>query len=568
MNGTGSTSSTACGPVSSHTSSNAHPISNSSCMTVGIAAASSSSSVPPLHSSTHIASQSDRPPVTISAASNSNVDNSRTLTPPTSSGRSKQSQYPLQLQQQHPLSFDQMLLNALTSDAVAGSSSGVHYDSDYDTRVFTEFGSGRVGNGSDNMKEVAPSSGSKINNQINKSETVRKQARSHSRQTAADALGIAIDTRGIAVESRYRAHFMGAPNALREEDWVVQINSLATVVNCISKLRHTYVHSQMTMEIYQQTSNCSHSHSSSSKKSSHLSSSIEIIEQELTSCQRVYEQSLTEEVAAYVVWIYATQIEAILLAKLYNTSFNITGEEMEQRSGDQVLMNAARHCLGSTPAELQQMHQEQQLQPHSRGLSRSSTSTRSSNRNLKKTSGTGGSNVNEGADAVSEPASTATATASTAATVDLNGSNVSEQERNITGTLLEYSASKLSQSAYICLLQHLGELIATDLLDDLIYRKPFSEWGALLLHQEVLALVDYMVDLIDHTDPEHIHAVKSAFDTLMFALKVLTLDAPGDIRRYSIPSCLFDSEDSVRNILGRRVEFSKDAVAMVKLNFL
>lgn len=66
-------------------------------------------------------------------------------------------------------------------------------------------------------------------------------------------------------------------------------------------------------------------------------------------------------------------------------------------------------------------------------------------------------------------------------------------------------------------------------------------------------------------DPAHIRTVKATFDTLNLALKILTLDAPGDIRRYNINSAVL-SETQVRALLGRRVDFSKEAVKNVKLN--
>ena len=77
----------------------------------------------------------------------------------------------------------------------------------------------------------------------------------------------------------------------------------------------------------------------------------------------------------------------------------------------------------------------------------------------------------------------------------------------------------------------------------------------------------FMEHLVDHLDPIHVNTVKSTFVSLNLALKILTLDAPGDIRRYSISAETL-SEESVRKILYRRIDFSKDAVLKVKLNIL
>ena len=56
---------------------------------------------------------------------------------------------------------------------------------------------------------------------------------------------------------------------------------------------------------------------------------------------------------------------------------------------------------------------------------------------------------------------------------------------------------------------------------------------------------------------------------LQYACKILTLDAAADIRRYHFLleniSIFAKGEEEVRQILGKRVEFSKDAVNKVKL---
>jgi hypothetical protein len=90
--------------------------------------------------------------------------------------------------------------------------------------------------------------------------------------------------------------------------------------------------------------------------------------------------------------------------------------------------------------------------------------------------------------------------------------------------------------------------------------------------------------------------VKDAFSGLTWAMKVLTLDQPADIRRYFIPCAGKSdspqasttrsisnsnssssgglgtvtrlSEDRVRRLLCSRVEFSRDAAMKVKINFL
>ena len=73
-------------------------------------------------------------------------------------------------------------------------------------------------------------------------------------------------------------------------------------------------------------------------------------------------------------------------------------------------------------------------------------------------------------------------------------------------------------------------------------------------------------------------SVKDAFLPLTWALKVLTLDQPADIKKYVIPLGVTESgseenifsvgllsENKIRKIMGRRVDFSKDAVLKVKI---
>ncbi|KAJ1406165.1 hypothetical protein B484DRAFT_483298 [Ochromonadaceae sp. CCMP2298] len=107
--------------------------------------------------------------------------------------------------------------------------------------------------------------------------------------------------------------------------------------------------------------------------------------------------------------------------------------------------------------------------------------------------------------------------------------------------------------------------MASQLLTSLILDARFSEWGALLLHSEVLSASAYLSSLLDHLDPSLISAVAASLDKLHYALKILTLDAPGDIRRYTIPD--FFTEVEVRNIMARRVDFSKEAVRNVRITF-
>ena len=60
-------------------------------------------------------------------------------------------------------------------------------------------------------------------------------------------------------------------------------------------------------------------------------------------------------------------------------------------------------------------------------------------------------------------------------------------------------------------------------------------------------------------------SIRYVFSTLLWAVKILTFDAPGDIMAYSIPGDVLD-EEGARRILGRQLDFSPEAVTKVKIN--
>jgi hypothetical protein len=115
-----------------------------------------------------------------------------------------------------------------------------------------------------------------------------------------------------------------------------------------------------------------------------------------------------------------------------------------------------------------------------------------------------------------------------------------------------------------------------------------NEWGALLLYDQLTALVALVEDsalaLVDET-------VKHLFEPLLWALRVLTLDRPGDVKRSGLlPSgtsggtVLGDdsslrshrgggggwsgicSPEGVKRVLRRRADFSREAIDKLKLS--
>jgi hypothetical protein len=83
--------------------------------------------------------------------------------------------------------------------------------------------------------------------------------------------------------------------------------------------------------------------------------------------------------------------------------------------------------------------------------------------------------------------------------------------------------------------------------------------------------VNLVCEYLDELNTEDSADIKDALSQIKWAAKVLSLDQPGDIRRYNIqmsksqrPFKKLD-ETLVRAIMARRVDFSKDVVSKVKI---
>ena len=126
----------------------------------------------------------------------------------------------------------------------------------------------------------------------------------------------------------------------------------------------------------------------------------------------------------------------------------------------------------------------------------------------------------------------------------------------------------LSVNAFHRILCELCSLISTYLVDELIETKLFTEWGAMLLYQEVSMCFQYVEGLIDSI--ENVVTLKQCYEKLMMTLKILSLDHPRYLLSYRIDSKLFD-EAGVRKIFSRRSDFNmeaKDAAMKVKITLI
>lgn len=251
-------------------------------------------------------------------------------------------------------------------------------------------------------------------------------------------------------------------------------------------------------------------------------------------------------------------------------SFNISGQEMEDRSNDRSLSRILCSCLHHTI--------DNDTTDYSDLLQKAGSSSGSSN------GGGGGGGVAAAGGGGSNGRSTKPSSGSTkcaaAASDGGPGSGPSSGDgggsrSSKAAAVLQYGGcgylqrvyrcSRLSQYAYMVFLIELSRLLVQRLMEQFIMTAHFSEWGALLLHQEVLSASSYLESLVDSVDARAVPALKDVLAPLLYAVKVLTLDAPSDIRRYRFPASVF-SEEQVRKLMQRRVEFSKEAVAKVRIN--
>lgn len=110
---------------------------------------------------------------------------------------------------------------------------------------------------------------------------------------------------------------------------------------------------------------------------------------------------------------------------------------------------------------------------------------------------------------------------------------------------------------------HAAKILCDHILERVL-RQDFTEWGALLLYEEVQVFLHFLEGLAKSED---VAQIKRQCQRLVLACKIMTLDAPADIRRYNLDKSMF-SEQEVRHLLGRRIEFNKDAVSKVKITFI
>ena len=95
--------------------------------------------------------------------------------------------------------------------------------------------------------------------------------------------------------------------------------------------------------------------------------------------------------------------------------------------------------------------------------------------------------------------------------------------------LIAHCKPSLSLSAYHEMLQQIAKYIGDNICGWIIHESAkFSEWGAMLLWQEVINFIEVLEQEATDVDT----SVRAyGFSKLLWSLKILTLDQPADIRR-------------------------------------
>eukprot|EP01041_Mallomonas_annulata_P003569 gene3569-7096_t len=231
------------------------------------------------------------------------------------------------------------------------------------------------------------------------------------------------------------------------------------------------------------------SDNSSGSSSIMESSSVSLIVQELNRCKLQYEGLLVEELNNFIQQTGLLQMNNSFKKLLQSSNYNISGDDMERRSGNSDVVRLVANVCG-------------------------------------------------------------------------DGGRLEKEFSKMLSVLSFDEPSKAADALRmeLNLIKALSTLLGGSILEAILSLS-FSEWGAMLVNEEVLCIVDLLEQSVDSI----LEGVRLAFAPLLLALKILTLDQPGDIRRYTIPRNTLD-EDIIRKIMSCRTDFSVEAIAKVKLN--
>jgi hypothetical protein len=246
-------------------------------------------------------------------------------------------------------------------------------------------------------------------------------------------------------------------------------------------------------------------------------SGLDIIGRELIRVQGCFSALLEGEAAGLLSSLFRRHLQQPLSAAL-SASYELDGAEMERRSGDSDIVRTIHAFAGTS----------------------SSTAA---------TAAATASSASSSSTSAPQPGHSATSAGSWQATESFLGKNVKPH---------------CTLAAYGTLLVELAKILSDTFVEAVVGHCRFSEWGALLLHEEALGMVRVLEEASEPTQ----RSTKDAFAPLLWALKLLSVNQLADLRHYAVPSakaCMDDAK--AREILKRRVDFLPSEVASVKIRF-
>jgi len=295
------------------------------------------------------------------------------------------------------------------------------------------------------------------------------------------------------------------------EDASVQLNALAATPKAIHSLAE-YFYSAA----WHGSQKCSDDFNPASSTATRpkKQSPVELTVQELKRCEAEYSLAFRNATDYFVSHFFANALPHLreVLAK---NSYEISGDVMEKRTGLNEFARETKSAIANIGVEPKQRPL----------LSSSSSSSFLTSSSLSNASG--GDNGIMGAGR---------------------------------GPEMMRIRERLSHRAYCQVISHIASLLDA-LLVEWILETHFTEWGALLIHDEFLALLRLFDQACEDTSSSIL------FERVLWATKILTIDQPADMMRYRVPARLF-GEAEVRRLLGRRTDLSQEAVAKVKLNII
>jgi len=283
-------------------------------------------------------------------------------------------------------------------------------------------------------------------------------------------------------------------------DWGVYLSSLAVAPASIGTVLRLY--SQQALR----------------GASAESAAGLDIIGQELLRVQGCFSSLLEGEAAGLLSSLFRRHLERPLSAAL-TAGYELDGAEMEKRSGNSDIVRTIHVFAGRS------------------GSATASSSTAASS-----------SSSSSSSSSAPQPAFSATGSGSAQTTESFLEKNVQ---------------SHCTLAAYGTLLVELAKLLSDTFVEAIVGHCRFSEWGALLLHEEALGMVRVLEEASEPTQ----RSTKDAFAPLLWALKLLSVNQLADLRHYSVPAEARLDDGKAREILKRRVDFLPSEVASVKIRF-